>query len=389
MEDSLKAADSLGTDGILAKLEPWIRQNSYSADVERVNTMGKLLAKDFEGLGLKTDVHAGKEVGDHFLWSTQAWRDASGPKLLLVGHHDTVFPPGTFERWEIAEGKLHGPGVLDMKGGLSVVWAALYSLHKAGVLESVPLALLCVGDEEIGSIESHTLTASLAKQAKAALVFEGGRTSDEIITRRKGTGSVGVVVKGKAAHAGNHHKDGINAIRAISNFVEAAEQITNYEQGATVNVGLISGGEARNTVPRHAECHIDLRFLSEDAGHDLVEKLKSIGEELSSPAEFSFSGGVRRPPLDRTKGSAKMFETYSAAAKSEGLGHSECPLVGGGSDANNVSAVGTPAIDGMGPRGRGFHTHKEYIEVETLMPKVRTLLRFIADWDDLSQFLAD
>jgi glutamate carboxypeptidase len=368
---------------ILDTLRPWVERNSYSGDVAGVNAMGDLLAADFDLPGLNLKRHPGNKVGDHLVFTTDCFESATpSDRIFLVGHHDTVFPPGAFECWELQSDRLRGPGVLDMKGGLATVQVALNTLASLGVLSTLPLAFVSVGDEEIGSPESAPLLRDLVRGAGGALVFEAGRAEDAIITRRKGTGALRVTVTGKSARAGNHHKEGINAINAISQFVVGVQKLTDYDKGVTLNVGTISGGEARNTVPHHAECQIDFRLVRSEDGEAVVEEVKAlaISTAVETGATFDVQGGVSRPPLQRTDASVALFERYGRAAKAASLGCGEAALMGGGSDASTVSSVGVPAIDGLGPRGGGFHTHTEHIEVSSLALRAEALVRFLVDW---------
>jgi glutamate carboxypeptidase len=397
LTDALAAAQQ-PRERLLSRLERWVRTNSFTANVEGVNAVGEQLAEAFVALGLTLERRKGEEVGDHLCFRTPAWESAArgdgatpgeaagrlAPRsgLLLVGHHDTVFPPGTFEVWEREGDLLRGPGVLDMKGGLLVAWAGLAALAEVGALAALPLAVVSVADEEIGSPESRPFLEGVARDAGAALVFESGREGDRIVTRRKGTGKLFVTARGRAAHAGNHHAEGVNAIRALARFIDRLEGLTDYERGVTVNVGIVSGGSSANTVPAHAECAADFRLERVADGVALMRSAEALARtvERETGATLVLRGGVRRPPLERTAASAALFDRYAACAAAAGLGHEECPLVGGGSDANTVGALGVPAIDGLGPRGRGFHTHDEHIEVSSLAPKVEALIRFLVSW---------
>jgi len=370
-ERALRAVDS-AEPGLLPMLRRWVEINSHTANVEGVNRMGALLEEDFGGLGLASERRAGDGVGDHLIWRTPAW----GPGgVVLVGHHDTVFPPGTFDRFEEGGGRVRGPGVLDMKGGLLVVRTALAALAEAGLLERMRIAVISVGDEEIGSPTSRPIIEELARGARAGLVFEAGRMDDSIVTRRKGTGSLAVTARGVAAHAGNSHAEGVNAIWALARLIDHMQRLTDYNRGVTVNVGTVKGGEAKNTVPAEAQCQVDFRFERATDGLELVAAVDRAARAIAadSTATMTIGGGVRRLPLERSDASGELAALYSDRARRHGLGGGESPLVGGGSHANTVSAVGVPAIDGLGPRGRGFHTPNEYIEPATLVPRAKAL----------------
>lgn len=353
-----------------------VEENSHTAETARVNKVGHMLRELFTMPGLHGEIRTSAVMGNHLTWETAA----KGPATLLVGHHDTVFPPGTFEGMKEDGALLRGPGTLDMKGGLVVVRTALQALAHAGVLESIPVRLISVGDEEVGSEDSAPHIKALCQEAKAALVFEAGRAGDAIITQRKGTGGLNVKATGKAAHAGNAHQDGVNAIWALSRFVDGAQGLTDYARGLTVNVGKFTGGIGKNTVPDAAEAQVDFRFLTTDAGRELEEAFARVAQHAAASVKGSaiqVHGGIKRQPLQRSEHSVKLLEAYAACAKEAGLGASEAPILGGGSDANTTSAAGVPSIDGLGPRGKGFHTHDEFIERNTLIPKADALVRFL------------
>jgi glutamate carboxypeptidase len=312
--------------------------------------------------------------GDHLVARTSA----TGPRVLLIGHHDTVFPKKTWAGFREDGALLRGPGVLDMKSGLLVVAYALGALDHAGLLATTPIAFVSVSDEEVGSPEGREILLPLCEGARAALVFESGRARDLIITRRKGTGAVNVSAAGKAAHAGNQHHEGVNAIWALGQFVDRAQRLTDYDRGVTINVGRVEGGIGKNTVPDHALAELDLRFNTSEHGEALLAELDVACREAERAvpgSKLQMTGGLGRRPLERTQKSVELMALYAQGAAAEGLGTEEAPLLGGGSDANTVAERGVPAIDGLGPRGKGFHTTDEQIERATLLPKTRALVR--------------
>jgi glutamate carboxypeptidase len=358
----------------------WVEINSYTGNVAGVNEVGDRLCKAFALPPLSLSrIAGGPSHGDHLVWRTAASR--TRPPILLIGHHDTVFPPGHFEIWREDAGRVTAPGVLDMKGGLAVIRTALAALHDAGLLEPLPVVVVSVSDEEVGSPVSAPHLRELASGAACALVFESGRANDLIITRRKGVGAMTVTMRGRAAHSGNNHKDGANAIWALARFVDAAQQLTDYTRGVTVNVGTVAGGTSKNTVAETASCQLDMRYETVPDAEALVAALRSAADAAAASVpgvRAEIAGGANRLPLERTVMSAALRDEYAACARASGLGDGEAPLLGGGSDANTVAPLGVPAIDGLGPRGAGFHTTSEYVELDTFVPKAEALVRFLA-----------
>lgn len=351
--------------------------NSYSNNVAGVNRVALLLEQAFQLPGLTLDKKAGGAgSGDHLFWSTSA--NGTHPATLLIGHHDTVFPPGHFEGFREDDGRGFGPGCLDMKGGLALVWGVISTLSAADMLKDIPIILASVGDEEVGSLDSKPHLETLAKQAAGALVFESGRTGDAIITRRRGVGNVTVHAAGRAAHAGNNHREGANALWALARYVELAQSLTDYDQGTTVNVGLMHGGTSPNTVPAAAEATLDLRFTTVADAERLLQRLHDGASQVALPnTTLQLTGGIKRLPMEKSDASAALYEAYARCQAQAGLGRGEHPLVGGGSDANTVAGVGLAAIDGLGLRGAGFHTKDEYIELDSFGPKAEALLRYL------------
>lgn len=357
-----------------------VELNSWTENAEGGRKVGALLREHLALPGLVAEVVPSTRYADHLVFRSEG--GAGLEPVALVGHLDTVFPPGKFEGYRRDGALRRGPGVLDMKGGLVVIAWALKALAASGGLEKLPpLRLVVVADEEVGSPEGAGVIRQALAGTGACLVFESGRAADAIITRRKGTGMAVAVAHGKAAHAGNAHQEGANALWALARFVDRVQQLTDYPRGITLNVGKVTGGQGKNTVPDHGVAEVDLRFCTRADGEELVRRVRQAAEEAVAGVpgtRIEVSGGVARAPLERTEASAALMAAYGTCAHASGLGHGEAPLVGGGSDASTSSAMGIPSIDGLGPRGKGFHTVDEFIEVDTLIPKAQALARYLA-----------
>ncbi len=361
-------------------LRPLVEQNSFTDNKAGGDAVGAMLRALFGGIpGITCEVVPSQRYADHLVFRSGG-RAGTAP-VAMIGHHDTVFPPGKFEGYRVDGPLRRGPGVLDMKGGLVVVAFALKAVAECvpgGLSALPPLRIVIVGDEEVGSPEGKDVIRRAIEGAQAALVFESGRVNDAIITRRKGTGGITACAHGKAAHAGNAHAEGANAIWALARFIDRAQALTDYERGITVNVGKISGGQGKNTVPDAAEALADVRFISRADGEALVERLREAAEAAAQGipgTRMELKGGISREPLERTEASAALMARYAEAALQSGLQAPEAGLIGGGSDASTSSGMGIPSIDGLGPRGKGFHTVDEHIEASTLVQRAQALAR--------------
>ncbi len=356
LPSNLVTACRAQTAPMLATLSELVSHNSFSRHPEGGAVVAAMLERELRAIeGLDVALAPSQRFAPHVLARSASARDGAAGCVGLVGHHDTVFPPGTFEGFSVDGDIARGPGVLDMKGGLVIVLTALRLLAEAKV--DVPLRLVIVSDEEVGSPEGTAVLERELGGASAALVFEAGRAHDAIITARKGTGSVEVTAT---------HDD---AVASVARFVNRAQRLTDYERGVTVNVGTISGDGARATAL------FDLRFVTSEQGDTLVGALHHLAETLDGG--LTFAGGLARPPLQRTDANVALFHEYAACAAQAGLGHGEAPLMGGGSDASTTAAMGIPSIDGLGPRGTGFHTRDELIEIPTLTQRLEALVRFL------------
>lgn len=369
------------TEAMLGLIERLVLVNSYTENIEGGNAVGELLADEFRAIpGMSVRSVASSRFAAHWVAESEAARGSAQGCVALVGHLDTVFPPGTFEGFRVEGGIARGPGVLDMKGGLVVILEALRALAAIGELGRVAVRVGVVSDEEVGSPEGRSILQRELAGAACALAFEAGRKADAVITARKGTGAARVTARGKAAHAGNNHRDGANAIWALSRFIDRAQRLTDYDRGVTVNIGKVSGGQSKNTVPDLAEAQLDFRYIRLADGEALVTALHDAAHAAAADVPgttLEVDGGIARAPLERTEANAALYREYAAHAKAAGLGDGEAALVGGGSDASSTAEIGIPSIDAMGPRGSGFHTREELIEIESLVPKAEALAAFL------------
>ncbi len=305
-----------------------------------------------EELGFQLTRYPREEIGDH-LHLTSAQKE--GKKLLLLGHLDTVFPPGTFEQFREDDAWIYGPGVCDMKGGNYVALEALRNIYKKhGAIHNIDFLL--VSDEETGSDDSKHLTAKLAKEYDYCMVFEAAGVHDEVVIGRKGVGTFFIDIEGIAAHAGNHYDKGADANLEAALKLQKLVALTDLDKETTVNVGKIEGGIGANTISPKAKLTFELRYTTTDE-RDRV--LKAIDEIVNTAyvegTTSTLSGGIQRDVMQPTPQQAAFVK------KIEALCNTTLPTEkrGGVSDANIVASQGVPTLDGWGPYGDGDHTIHE------------------------------
>ncbi|HET8539469.1 MAG TPA: M20 family metallopeptidase [Anaeromyxobacter sp.] len=360
-------------EDLLAEL---VERSSFTRDPAGVAAVVERVEAELARAGLAAERIASARFGPHL-----AFRGAApGAPVLLVGHTDTVFPPDHPFRGFRREGDRGvGPGAFDMKGGIAVLLFGLSAAARAGLLGRVAVAGMLVSDEEVGSPESQPLLRERARGAACALVFESGRAGDLVVTRRRGVGSLRAEAHGVAAHAGNEPEKGRSAIWALARLVDRVQALSDPARGRSVNVGTFHGGTTKNTVPEHAACEVDLRFETAADGRALSADVEAAAREAALPGtRIEVSPGAWRDPLERTAASAALAAEYGEAQRACGLGAGEAPLAGGGSDACTTGAARVPSIDGLGPRGDGFHTPDEHVDLSSLVPKAQALVRFLA-----------
>jgi glutamate carboxypeptidase len=300
--------------------------------------------------------------------------------ILLLGHLDTVWPLGTLKSMpcQVSNGRLYGPGTLDMKAGVAMAFTALEMLTEAGLLHS-EIVLLLNGDEEIGSPVSRPITEKLAKSCSAVYVLEPAQGL-AYKTARKGIGNWHIDVKGVAAHAGVDFEKGANAILELSRVIEKISGWTDLKRGLTVSVGVAGGGTKSNVIPAHAWAEVEARIVRRADGARIARKfagLKSL--KLSDPrCTLTVTGGFNRPPMERRPGTVRLFRKAQAFARDLGFALDEA-ATGGGSDGNFTAALGIPTLDGMGAVGEGAHARHESVLIEHLAPRTALLAAMLMD----------
>jgi glutamate carboxypeptidase len=300
-------------------------------------------------------------------------------QILALGHSDTVWPLGTLKTMPFRQsrGRLWGPGVLDMKAGLVFFVFAMHILRELDVPVRRRVVLQINSDEEIGSPSSRLLTEEGARQSAAVLVLEPGSGLDgKLKTARKGVGDFRITVRGRAAHAGLDFEKGANAVVEMARQIERIAGFTRLDKGITVSAGVIQGGTRSNVVP--AECHVevDVRAPSATAQRYLERQFASI-KPFDKRCAIEVTGGLNRPPMERSVGSRRLFQTAKKLGAELGMTLEESSS-GGGSDGNFTAALGVPTLDGLGAVGEGAHAIHESILIDRIADRTALLAKLVA-----------
>lgn len=346
----------LSVDAMLEDLKTLVEIESPSRDIEAVtesaNAVAKVIEQRLGGAATLVDSVAGPHVH---------WSGGGEPKVLILGHHDTVFPLGTLERrpFKVEDGHATGPGVFDMLGGLVQAVHAIASLDDRSGVE-----ILMSCDEEVGSRASRALIEERASACGAVLVLEGAAEGGAIKTARKGCGTFEVNVTGRASHAGLEPEAGVNALIEASHQVIAIATFGRPEVGTTVTPTVSSAGTTDNVVPAEATVTVDVRVESSDEKDRVEAAFAALTPHLDE-AVITVEGGINRPPMPESA-SSELF----ALAK-DVLPGVVGTAVGGGSDGNFTAAIGVPTLDGLGAVGGGAHADHEYLVVDAMTERAR------------------
>ncbi|HET7104058.1 MAG TPA: M20 family metallopeptidase [Terracidiphilus sp.] len=336
-----------------------------------------LAADHARALGARVKLHRQKQFAD-VLEARFGPRSVSSRKrrTLLLGHLDTVWPLGTLKKMpcRAGEGRLWGPGTLDMKAGAAMALTALEMLAEAGLLEQ-EVVMLLNGDEEVGSPASRPITEKMALECGSVFVLEPAQGL-AYKTARKGTGNWRIEVKGVAAHSGVDFALGANAIVELARAVQTVSGWTNEKHGLTVSVNVTGGGTKTNVIPDDAWAEVDVRMVRKADGARINKRFDEL-KPVDGRCSVHVTGGINRPPMERTRGTVKLYERARKLARELGLELEEAST-GGASDGNFTSALGVPTLDGMGAVGEGAHAMYESILIEHLAPRTALLAGMLA-----------
>jgi glutamate carboxypeptidase len=363
----MEAASSIGPalEAMRDRLIGWCAIGSGSDDPDGLRAMLAALRRDFAGLPAAVSEVPCGPTGSALVLRC---RPQAPVQALLVGHYDTVYGPGHPFRTPVLRDPqtLVGPGVLDMKGGLVVMLAALEELEAAPGREGIGWEMLITPDEEIGSPHSAPLLWEAAGRHDLALVFEPAQAGGALVRGRLGTGVVSVTARGRAAHAGRNPGDGRNAIVALAELLAAVPAVAE-ELGVLLNVGSVRGGGPANVVADRAEAEIDIRVRRAGEERQAVDRLMALAAAIGRRREVALdvAAVLNRPPREVDARDERLFDAYRACARALGV-ELDWRDVGGASDGNLLAAAGLPCLDGIGVRGGQAHSSEEFCELASL-----------------------
>ena len=361
----------------LAELERMVNTDCGSYTKAGVDAVGARAAALFEGIGAKVGRRPNDALGDTVVATFEGTK-GRGPRMLLIGHLDTVFDPGTAaERpFRIEDGRAFGPGVTDMKSGLLAGLHAIAALRTLAGGDGLPferLVFVANPDEEIGSPASAPHIRELAGTSDVCLVLECARANGDIVSARKGILDLRLTVQGRAAHAGVEPEKGRNAILEAARLVTELHALNGRWPGVTVNVGVIAGGTRPNVVPERCSLEVDVRATARDGLQAAEAAIRELAATTTVPGtRIEVTEMGRHWPMEKLERSGRLVEHAQAIARRLGFEVHDA-ATGGASDANTTSGMGVPTIDGLGPIGGNDHSPAEYLDVDSIVPRTTLL----------------
>jgi glutamate carboxypeptidase len=351
-------------EACLQTIRELVEIESPSDHKEAADRIGRVLAGKFAALGGRVHVHPATDFGDNV--QVDFVGRSNVKPVLLLGHFDTVYPLGTLATMPcyVADGRMHGPGVLDMKSGIALMLSAIEALQAWYGELPRPVTVFLVSDEEVGSYSSRRITETLATESAAVLVLEPAGPRGAVKTARKGVGEYTVRVQGVAAHAGLDPGKGHSAILELARQIPALWKLNDLRRGVSVNPGVIRGGTRTNVIAAEATVEIDVRIKRAKQAAALDRKIRAL-TPFDRHCKLSIEGGINRMPMERTAGVAALYKKAKVVASQMDWKLEEA-AVGGGSDGNFTAGIGIPTLDGMGGVGTGAHALHEHIVISEL-----------------------
>lgn len=350
---------------MLNLIEKLVNIDSGSTNKVGVDKIGKILIEEYKQMDFTIEVKENKEFGNNILIKH---KEAVKPEILLIAHMDTVFPIGTAaERpFTTKNGLAFGPGVADMKASQVTLLYAMKYLYEKKDAAMKNVIIILNSDEEIGSPTSRELIEEISKNVKYALVMEPARKDGSIVSSRRGGGRYTLHVHGRSAHSGVAPEEGRSAIEELAYKTIKLNHLTDHEQGISVSVGIVEGGDAVNMIPDSATGYVDVRVESDEQSLEIAKKIESICSVPDVPGTtIDLEGGITRPPMEPDEKNQKLLEIVKEVGNSFGLIVTDSHT-GGGSDASFPSHLGVATIDGVGPIGGKLHNEGEYLEIDSL-----------------------
>jgi len=359
---------------LLDTVEALVRLESPTKDKSAVDRCGAELASRLEAIGGRVTRLPRTERGDHLL----AEFGCGDSQLLVLGHFDTVWPVGQLERMPLVrrDGRLHGPGIFDMKAGIATAMLATRALLESGVQLGRRIVMLWTTDEEIGSGTSRSVIEDEARRSAAVLVLEPSLPGGAVKTARKGVGAYEVIVKGVSAHAGIEPQKGASAVHELAQQILRIDALQDLARGVSVNVVQVTGGRLTNVIPDEARAIVDVRAPSAAGAAALADAFARL-QPFDPRTTVTARGGFDRPPLERTEAVGRLYNQARTIARELG-GELEEGSTGGGSDGNFTAALGIPTLDGLGPVGDGAHALHEHVEIEPLPDRAALVAGLLA-----------
>lgn len=350
---------------MLELIEKLVNIDSGSTCKTGVDKIGEILIDEYKQLDLSIEIKENEEFGNNIVIKH---KDALKPEILLIAHMDTVFPIGTAaERpFTIKDGLAFGPGVADMKASQVTLLYAMKYLYEKNDAALKNVIIILNSDEEIGSPTSRELIEEISKEVKYALVMEPARKDGSIVSSRRGGGRYTLHVHGRAAHSGVAPEEGRSAIEELAYKTIKLNHLTDHEQGISVSVGIVEGGDAVNMIPDSATGYVDVRVESDEQSLEIAKQIETICSVPDVPGTtIDLEGGITRPPMELDDKNQKLLEIVKEVGSSFGLKVTDSHT-GGGSDASFPSHLGVATIDGVGPIGGKLHNEGEYLEIDSL-----------------------